>query len=64
MKDAITKLLDDIDKILKRDGKTCADIARDIGKDYHRVYLWVKTRKFKPRADGIILLQQWRDKHA
>ena len=62
-KDAVTKLLDEIEKILDRTGQTCADISRDIHRDYHRVYAWVKVRKFKPSGEGVLLLQQWRDKN-
>jgi hypothetical protein len=64
MKDAVTKLLDDIERILKRDGKTIADLAKDIKRSYHQTYLWVRARRFNPRAEPLISLQLWRDKHA
>ena len=61
MKDPITKLMDDIEKILKRDHKSIADLARELNLSYHQVYDWVKRRHFAPRADRVIQLQQWRD---
>jgi hypothetical protein len=74
-KDSVSTLLDDIERILQRDGRTIADLAKDIkltdprtGKErtcsYHQMYLWVRARRFNPRAEPLIKLQQWRDKHA
>ena len=51
-KDAVTKLLDEIERILKRDGSTVADLARDIGRSYHQTFMWVRSRRFNPRADA------------
>jgi transposase-like protein len=59
----IAILFDDIERILSRDGKTIADLAKDLGRNYNQVYDWVKLRKFNPRAGALIQLQNWRDKH-
>lgn len=62
IKPTVTKLLDEIVMILARDGKTIADLAKDIGKDYHQVYDWIKRRKFNPQADALMELMAWRNK--
>ena len=62
-KDAVTLLMDKIEKTLKRNKKTVADLAREIGRDYHQVYFWVKVRRFKPRGDATLMLKQWLDRH-
>jgi transcriptional regulator with XRE-family HTH domain len=59
----VAKLFDEIQRILKRDGKTIADLARDIGFSYHQTYQWVEQRRFNPQAKGLLALQGWRDKH-
>jgi transposase-like protein len=59
--DYMDRLFDDIERILKRDGKTIGDLARELGKSYNQVYDWVRMRKFNPRAAVVIQLQGWRD---
>lgn len=59
--DAVKQMFDDIERILKRDGKTVADLAKDLGRSYNQVYDWVVLRKFNPRARPLIDLQAWRD---
>jgi hypothetical protein len=59
----VTKLLNDIQRILKRNKQTVADLARDLGRDYHQVYYWVEVRRFNPQADGLLALMKWRDEH-
>jgi len=67
MKDVIERLLDDIQRILDRDGKNAADLARELTAmgdreyGYNQVYDWLKMRKFNPRAKVVLLLQGWRD---
>lgn len=41
---------------------TIADLAKDIGRDYHQVYGWLRVRRFNPGATGLMLLMQWRNK--
>ena len=59
----MTVLLNEIEGILKRDKKTVSDVARDIGRDYHQVYGWLRVRRFNPGATGLMLLMQWRNKN-
>lgn len=59
----INELFEDIEAQLKRDGKTLGDLARELGRSYNQIYDWVRLRKFNPRAEALIQLQQWRDKH-
>lgn len=61
MNTQVKKLLDDIERILKRNSQTVADLARDIGRDYHQVYYWIKVRRFNPQADGLLALMKWRE---
>lgn len=63
MNTQVKSLLNDIERILRRNGQTIADLARDIGKDYHQVYYWIKVRRFNPQADGLLALMKWRDEH-
>jgi hypothetical protein len=63
LKNQVTKLLNEILAILKRDGKTVADLASDMDRNYNQVYDWVVRRQFNPQASGLLLLQGWRDKH-
>ena len=58
--DEMNKLLDDIEAILKRDGKTLGDLARELDRSYNQVYDWVRLRKFSPRAGPLLQLQAWR----
>jgi transposase-like protein len=60
--DTVKKLFDDIERILKRDGKTVADLAKDLGRNYNQVYDWVVLRKFNPRAGPLMELQGWRNR--
>jgi len=61
MKDAVTKLLDEVESILRRTNRTISDLAKDIGRSYHQTYLWVRARRFNPRADALMKIQQWRN---
>jgi hypothetical protein len=61
MNTQVTRLLNEIERILRNRGLTVADLARDIGKDYHQVYYWIKVRRFNPQADGLLALMKWRD---
>jgi hypothetical protein len=67
MKDIMDRLFDDIQRILDRDGKNYADLARELTSmsdrsfSYNQVYDWVRMRKFNPRAKVVLLLQGWRD---
>ena len=61
--DQINQLFDDIEAILKRDGKTLGDLARELDRSYNQVYDWVRLRKFNPRAEPLLELQAWRDKN-
>lgn len=63
MKKTVTKLLDEIMAILDRDGRTVADLAKDLGRDYNHVYDWMVRRKFNPSSDALMELMNWRDKH-
>ncbi len=58
-----TKLFDEIEAQLKRDGKTIGDLARELGRSYNQVYDWVRLRKFNPRAGPLFELMAWRDNH-
>jgi hypothetical protein len=60
----VQELLNQVQYILNRDCKTYADLARDIGRSYHQTYAWMKVRRFNPGGTGVMLLQEWRDKHA
>jgi hypothetical protein len=62
MKTEVTGLLDDILRILKKQKRTIADLARDLGKDYNQVYQWLKVRRFNPGALAILKLKEWRDR--
>jgi len=62
--DAVKEILDDIERILKRDGKTVADLAKDLDRNYNQVYDWIVVRKFNPRAEPLMALMAWRDKWA
>jgi len=59
----VKKLLDEIERILRRNGWTIADLARDLGRSYHQTYQWVVVRRFNPQAQGLLALQAWRSKH-
>jgi hypothetical protein len=61
MKTEVTKLLDDILRILKKQKRTIADLARDLGRDYNQVYHWLKVRRFDPSAEVTLQLKSWRD---
>ena len=67
MKDIMDRLFDDIQRILKRDGKNVGDLARELSAmsdrsySYNQVYDWVVMRKFNPRAKVVLLMQGWRD---
>jgi hypothetical protein len=70
MKPTVTKLLDSIQKVLKRDGKTLADLARELvsdefpnGRDYHQVYDWFVRRQFNPQAEALMQLMGWYEKN-
>ena len=62
MKSEVTGLLDDIQKILKKQKLTIADLARDLGRDYNQVYHWLVVRRFNPSGTAIMELQTWRNK--
>lgn len=62
--DTVKILLDDIERILKRDGLTPADLAKDMGRSYNQLYDWIVLRKFSPRAKPLLELQAWRDRYA
>lgn len=64
MKDDVTKLLDDILRILKKTNRTIADLARDIGKDYNQTYHWVVVRRFNPGGLAVLKLKAWRDENS
>ena len=57
----VKELLNDIERILEKQKLTVADLARDIDRNYHQVYQWLKVRRFNPQAEGLLLLQRWRD---
>lgn len=59
----INKLFNEIEAILKRDGQTLGDLARELDRDYNQVYDWVRLRKFNPRAEPLLQLQAWRAKY-
>jgi hypothetical protein len=61
MKTEVTKLLDDIQRILKKQKRTIADLARDLGRDYNQVYQWLEVRRFDPSAEATLSLMEWRD---
>lgn len=73
MKPTVTRLLDDILKVLERDGKTIADLARELPKvevdgklknrDYHQVYDWFVRRQFNPQAEALMGLMGWYEKN-
>lgn len=61
-----TKFLDAVQAILKRDGKTEADLARELvskdfpkGRSYNQVYDWLVIRKFIPRMEVFMELAAW-----
>lgn len=62
MKSEVTGLLDDILRILKKQKRTIADLARDLDKNYNQVYHWMVVRRFKPRGEVILKLKAWRDR--
>ena len=55
----VTALLDEIQRVLKRDNRSVADLAKDLGRDYHHVYDWVCRRRFDPGPVGLKLLTEW-----
>jgi hypothetical protein len=59
----VTKLLDDIQRILHRDGKTIGDLARDLKRSYHQVWDWVSLRRNAPRSEVVMQLIDWKNKH-
>lgn len=61
--DEVNNLFSDIEALLKRDGKTLGDLARELGRSYNQIYDWVRLRKFNPRAEPLLQLQAWRDKN-
>jgi len=61
MKNEVKGLLDDIQRILKKQKRTIADLARDLDKDYNQVYHWVVVRRFNPGGQAILKLKTWRD---
>jgi hypothetical protein len=61
MKSEVTKLLDEIERILKNQKRTVADLARDLDKNYNQVYHWIKVRRFNPSAEATMKLKLWRD---
>jgi len=61
MKTEVAKLLDDIIRILKKQKRTTADLARELGRDYNQVYQWLHVRRFDPSAEVTLQLKQWRD---
>jgi transposase-like protein len=63
MKTEVERILDDIVMILDHQGKTVADLARDLNRDYHQVYDWIKIRKFNPQAQALFQLINWRHKN-
>jgi hypothetical protein len=63
MKPTVKKLLDDIQRVLKREKRTIADLSRDLDRDYHQVYDWFVRRQFNPQADALMELMAWYDKH-
>jgi len=62
MKTEVTGLLDDILRILKKEKKTVADLARELGRDYHQVYHWMVVRRYNPSGTAILELKSWRDR--
>lgn len=62
MKSEVTRLLDDILRILKKQKRTIADLARDLGRDYNQVYHWLVVRRFNPSGTAVMELKSWRDK--
>jgi len=62
MKTEVTKLLDDIMRILKKQKRSIADLARDLDRNYNQVYHWVVVRRFNPSGTAILELKQWRDR--
>jgi hypothetical protein len=69
MKPTVTKLLDNIQAVLKRQGRTLADLARELpgpkggNRDYHQVYDWFVRRQFNPQGDAIMELMAWYEKN-
>ena len=63
MKPTVKKLLDDILRVLKRQKRTIADLARDLDRDYHQVYDWFVRRQFNPQADALMELMNWFEKN-
>lgn len=61
MKDDVTVLLDDILRILKKQKRSIADLARDMNRNYNQCYHWLKVRRFKPSGPAILKLKEWRD---
>jgi 16S rRNA C1402 (ribose-2'-O) methylase RsmI len=67
----LTQLLDDILRILKRDGKGVIDLARELGlgssshpgdSGYNQLYNWLVVRLYKPKGEIVLRLAEWRDK--
>jgi hypothetical protein len=73
MKPTVTKLLDNILKVLKRQKRTIADLARELpqvevdgvmkDRDYHQVYDWFVRRQFNPQAEALMDLMGWYEKN-
>jgi len=61
--DTVAWLLDEIETILKRDRKTIADLAREIGYNYHQVYAWIRVRRHSPASRGLMRLMRWLDEN-
>ena len=69
-KDDVTNLLDDVQRILDRDGISVAELARDLGyskkandSGYLQVYNWLVVRRYNPKWEAGKRFEQWRDQH-
>lgn len=67
-KSQVDKLLDDVCRILKRKGKSIADLARELGMSkeagdtgYSQLYHWLEVRVYKPKGEAVLSLLKWRN---
>lgn len=60
-KPRLTKLLNDIEILRKRNGITVKQVAAGIGKpdNENQVYNWLVERSHEPKGEIVLALQEW-----
>lgn len=47
----LTKLLDEVEAVMKSRGEDIGDLRRFLKKPYAQVYDWIKTRRYTPNGE-------------